>query len=78
MIEHVYPIRLPADDFVGFTRILTGLHLYGITPSVVAPADFKSDIWSDGGEPNEPTFNDRKMWARVRKKGKMMWSRLCG
>lgn len=73
--EHVYPIRLPADDLVGFTHI-TGLHLYGITPSVVALADFKSDIWSDGGEPNELTFNDRTMWARIRKKGRMMWSRL--
>jgi glycosyl transferase family 25 len=77
LIEHVYPIRLPADDFVGLTYI-TGLRLYGITPSVVAPADFKSDIWSDEGEPNELTFDDRKMWARIRKKGTMMWSRLFG
>jgi len=77
LIEHVYPIRLPADDFVGFTHI-TGLHLYGITPSVVALADFESDIWNDGGEPHELTFNDRKMWARIRKKGTMMWSRLFG
>jgi glycosyl transferase family 25 len=75
LIEHVYPIRWTADDLVGLTYI-TGLHLYGITPSVVAPADFKSDIWSDGGEANELTFNDRKMWARIRKKGRMMWSRL--
>lgn len=75
LIEHVYPIRLPADDLVGLTQI-TGLHLYGITPSVVALADFKSEIWSDGGEANELTFNDRKMWARIWKKGKVMWSRL--
>jgi glycosyl transferase, family 25 len=77
LIEHVYPIRLPADDFVGLTQI-TKLRLYGITPSVVALADFESDIWSDGGGPNELTFRDRKMWARIRKKGKMMWSRLFG
>lgn len=77
LIEHVYPIRLPADDLVGRTQI-TGLHLYGITPSVTALADFKSDIWSDEGEANELTFNDRQMWARIRKMGKTMWSRLCG
>jgi len=77
LIEHVYPIRLPADDLLGLTQI-TKLRLYGITPSVVALADFKSDIWSDKGEANGLTFNDRKMWSRIRKKGKMMWSRLCG
>ena len=77
LIEHVYPIRLPADDFVGITQI-TGLQLYGITPSVVALAHFKSDIWSDEREANELSFNDRTMWARIRKKGKMMWSRLRG
>jgi glycosyl transferase family 25 len=49
LIGHVYPIRWPADDLVGLTYI-TKLHLYGITPSVVAPADFKSDIWSDKGK----------------------------
>ena len=76
LIEHVYPIRLPADDLVGLTQ-MTGLRLYGITPSVVALADFKSDIWSDEGEANERAFNDRRMWAGIRKKGKMMWSRLC-
>jgi len=75
LIEHVYPIRLPADDLVGLTQI-TKLRLYGITPSVVALADFKSDIWSDKGEANGLTFNDRKVWARIRKQGKMMWSRL--
>lgn len=74
LIEHVYPIRLPADDLVGRT-LMTGLHLYGVTPSVVALADFKSDIWSDEGEAKELTFNDRTMWARIRKKGKMVWSR---
>jgi hypothetical protein len=68
---------LPADDLVGLTHI-TKLRLYGITPSVVALADFKSDIWSDEGEANGLTFDDRKMWASIRKKGKMMWSRLCG
>jgi glycosyl transferase family 25 len=77
LIEHLYPIRLPADDFVGITQI-TGLQLYGITPSVVALAHFKSDIWSDEGEATEVTFNDRTMWARIRKKGKMMWGRLRG
>jgi glycosyl transferase family 25 len=77
LIEHVYPIRLPADDLVGFTQI-TGLHLYGITPSVVALADFKSDIWSDEGEAKDLTFNHRTMWATIRKMGKMMRSRLCG
>src|SRR6185369_13913990 len=41
LIEHVYPIRLPADDLLGLTQI-TKLRLYGITPSVVALADFKS------------------------------------
>ena len=51
LIEHVYPIRLPADDLVGLT-LMTGLHLFGITPSVAALADFKSDIWSDDGEAN--------------------------
>jgi glycosyl transferase, family 25 len=74
---HVYPIRLPADDLVGLTQI-TKLRLYGITPSVVALADFKSDIWSAEGEPNELTVNDRKVWARIRKKGKTTWSRLFG
>lgn len=77
LVKHVYPIRLPADDFVGLTQI-TKLRLYGITLSVVALADFESDIWSDGGEANEPTFDDRKMWTRIRKKGKTMWGRLCG
>lgn len=75
LIEHLYPIRLPADDLMGRTRI-TGLHLYGITPSVVAPASFKSDIWSDESEANKLIFNDLKIWPRMQKKGKMILSQI--
>lgn len=77
LIEHVYPIRLPADDLVGRTRI-SGLHLYGITPSVVALANFESDIWRDEVEANELMRHDLTIWPRMRQKGNMMLSRIFG
>jgi glycosyl transferase family 25 len=77
LIEHVYPIRLPADDLVGRTRI-SGLHLYGITPSVVALANFESDIWRDEVEANELMRHDLTIWPSMRQKGNMMLSRIFG
>lgn len=68
LIAHLYPIRLPADDIIGRTDITT-LNLYGIIPSVVRLAEFKSDIWDYDGQWKElkRTINFRK-WLATRLK----------
>jgi hypothetical protein len=44
ILDHVYPIRRAADGILGQTS-MTGIQAYGIAPTVVRLADFKSDIW---------------------------------
>jgi glycosyl transferase family 25 len=60
LMAHLYPIRLPADDIIGRTKI-TGLNLYGITPQVVSLAKFKSEIWG----------NDLKVGLKAKVTGKL-------
>jgi glycosyl transferase family 25 len=74
VIDHLYPIRLPADDMIGRSEI-AGLHLYGITPRVVALANFKSDIWDYDDQLYDfrplIEFDALKVGQRVKVKGKL-------
>ncbi len=69
LIAHVHPIRLPADDIIGYADI-AALNLYGITPAVVRLAEFQSDIWDYDGQLKDLKHANRiKKWIAARMHG---------
>jgi len=58
MLNHVYPIRYPADGILGRTHV-TGLVAYGIEPEPVKLTQFPSDIWQF----SQTASWDKKHWS---------------
>ncbi len=46
LLKYIYPIRLPADDIIGYPEI-SGIILYGVAPQAAQLMNFPSDIWDD-------------------------------
>ena len=57
LLNLVYPLYMPIDDFVSLTDLIS----YGIYPKVVIPAEFASSIGRRTRLP-EPGFMLRKFW----------------